>query len=620
MTLNNEKKHILLVEDEILIGMATAQSLDDESFSVSTANSGEKAIALITESPDLFDLILMDIDLGHGMDGTAAAAEILTTKNIPIIFLSSHTENYIVSKTESISSYGYVVKQSGIPVLTASIRMAFRLHNAYTVVEQKTQELTAALEELQTTSEELEATNEQLVESESELQKSEERIRSTMDSMMEGCQILSTDWTYLYINESAARYGRKNKEELLGKSIFECYPDIRNQNIFSILEKCMRGRINCQKEITFEYEDGTKAFFEFSIQPVPEGLFILTYETTERRLIENRIGESEHRFRLLVENSPTGIFIQTKGQFAYINQALKTMLEITDESEIIGQPVINFFADKHKEQVAERIRKLNIDKIPQPALEEIIISLKGNPIRSEVYAVPVFYENEHGALVYVHDISERKKMEDELRNMVQLKDTLMVELQHRVKNSLVIVSSLLSLESSHITDESIKSIFSKAQSRIQTMAGVYEMLYSSPEECIDRIRLDNYIRRLSSTIIDLCGNNDKTRLSYDLDEITIDLKRTVLICLILNELIMNSIKHGCIPDGKSSIHIRLKSSGSHHSLMISNSAVKKDHAENLQSGGIGLTLVNMLIRELRGNISFSYEPEFAVSITIPENI
>ena len=79
---------------------------------------------------DEIDLVLMDIDLGKGMDGTQAAKAILEHRDIPILFLSSHTESDVVEKTEKITSYGYVVKNSSITVLDASIKMAFKLFEA----------------------------------------------------------------------------------------------------------------------------------------------------------------------------------------------------------------------------------------------------------------------------------------------------------------------------------------------------------------------------------------------------------------------------------------------------------------------------------------------------------
>ena len=76
------------------------------------------------------DLVLMDINLGEGMDGTEAAQRILAMRDIPLVFLSSHTEPEVVARTEGITNYGYIVKNSGPTVLFMSIKMAFKLHEA----------------------------------------------------------------------------------------------------------------------------------------------------------------------------------------------------------------------------------------------------------------------------------------------------------------------------------------------------------------------------------------------------------------------------------------------------------------------------------------------------------
>lgn len=72
----------------------------------------------------------MDINLGSGIDGIEATQEILKERNIPVLFLSGHIEPEIIEKTEQVTSYGYVVKNSGITILDASIKMAFKLFEA----------------------------------------------------------------------------------------------------------------------------------------------------------------------------------------------------------------------------------------------------------------------------------------------------------------------------------------------------------------------------------------------------------------------------------------------------------------------------------------------------------
>ncbi|MFW6361733.1 MAG: PAS domain S-box protein [Spirochaetota bacterium] len=123
-------KKILIVEDEALIAASEAQTLRKRGYKVFTAVSGEKAFELLRSTR--VDLILMDIDLGPGqMDGTETAIRVLGEYEVPIVFLSSHTEPEIVEKTEKITSYGYVVKTSGENVLDTSIKMAFKLFAAH---------------------------------------------------------------------------------------------------------------------------------------------------------------------------------------------------------------------------------------------------------------------------------------------------------------------------------------------------------------------------------------------------------------------------------------------------------------------------------------------------------
>ena len=119
-------KKILLVEDEALIAMSTAKMIEKHGFLVVTAHKGEKAVEIIEEDPEI-SLILMDIDLGTGMDGTEAAQKIREKHEIPIVFLTSHSEKDYVDRVKKITRYGYVLKNSGEFVLRESINMAFEL-------------------------------------------------------------------------------------------------------------------------------------------------------------------------------------------------------------------------------------------------------------------------------------------------------------------------------------------------------------------------------------------------------------------------------------------------------------------------------------------------------------
>lgn len=125
------QNNILLVEDDAIIALNQKRQLKKHGYTIIHVLSGEEAVETVKISEHKIDLILMDIDLGKGIDGTQAAKKILDFEGIPVVFLSSHTEPEVVEKTEVITSYGYVVKNSGITVLNASIKMAFKLFSAH---------------------------------------------------------------------------------------------------------------------------------------------------------------------------------------------------------------------------------------------------------------------------------------------------------------------------------------------------------------------------------------------------------------------------------------------------------------------------------------------------------
>lgn len=129
-----DTKTILLVEDEDLLVILQTEWLERLGFNVITVSSGEKAIEVTQTTPGI-DLILMDINLGPGMDGLEAASTILKDHDIPVVFLSSHEGEEIVKRTREIASYGYVVKDGDMTALDASVKTALKLHEAHRVVK-----------------------------------------------------------------------------------------------------------------------------------------------------------------------------------------------------------------------------------------------------------------------------------------------------------------------------------------------------------------------------------------------------------------------------------------------------------------------------------------------------
>jgi len=117
----------------------------------------------------------------------------------------------------------------------------------------------------------------------------EEQLLGMLDGMREGVQIISYDWRYLYINNAIIQQSKYAKEELLGYTMMEKYPGIETTEMFGVLKDCMQYRVSQLMVNEFIYPDGSKGWFELSIQPVPEGLLILSVDITELKTIQEKL-------------------------------------------------------------------------------------------------------------------------------------------------------------------------------------------------------------------------------------------------------------------------------------------------------------------------------------------
>lgn len=115
---------------------------------------------------------------------------------------------------------------------------------------------------------------------------SEKLYHDTLDNMMEGFQIIGFDWKYLYVNNTVVRQSKFSREELINRTMMEMYPGIENTPMFQALRLCMNARVTKQFENEFKYPDGSSGWFELSIQPVQEGLLILSIDITHRKKAE----------------------------------------------------------------------------------------------------------------------------------------------------------------------------------------------------------------------------------------------------------------------------------------------------------------------------------------------
>lgn len=111
-------------------------------------------------------------------------------------------------------------------------------------------------------------------------------FRRILDGLLEGCQIVSPDWRYLYLNEAAARHARRPTEELLGRSMLEAFPGIDQMSVFAPMRACLETGEPSTTTHEFIYPDGELAWFELRVQRIPEGLFVMSLDVTDRKMAE----------------------------------------------------------------------------------------------------------------------------------------------------------------------------------------------------------------------------------------------------------------------------------------------------------------------------------------------
>jgi PAS domain S-box-containing protein len=288
----NGKQTILLVEDEALIAMAEKMMLERNGYLVVTASTGEKAIAAVEENRAI-SLVLMDIDLGPGIDGTEAAEKILAERQIPVVFLSSHTEPAIVEKTEGITSYGYIVKNSGDTVLLASIRMAFRLYAAHRDIARQSMEM--------------EATNETLRVTNERLQWWDNIVQYVIEHDPSAIAVLDADLRFMYVSESFMTDYRVADATIIGKHHCEVFPDAP-ERWREVHRRALAGETIRNDDDYLERPDGTVDYTRWECMPWYQpngsvgGIILYSEVITERRRTERALASERERLAVTVQS------------------------------------------------------------------------------------------------------------------------------------------------------------------------------------------------------------------------------------------------------------------------------------------------------------------------------
>ncbi len=194
------------------------------------------------------------------------------------------------------------------------------------------------------------------------------------------------------------------------------------------------------------------------------------------------------------------------------------------------------------------------------------------------------------------------------------KELLLKEIHHRVKNNLQIISSLLSLQSRYIEDKGAKDAVNEGQNRVKSMALIHQKLYQN--ENLAGVEALDYIENLTSTLRSSYGvGAERVSVTYDIENLNIDVDTIIPIGLILNELISNSFKHAFPNDKEGNISIALKRANNQLELKVCDNGVGSKKDIN-KSDSFGIRMIRSLAMKLEATVSFSFDKGTEASLLI----
>ncbi|HOV14061.1 MAG TPA: PAS domain S-box protein [Spirochaetota bacterium] len=521
--MNEKQKTILLVEDDRVISLFKSKELSDFGYNVITVDNGDDAIKQAIENKNI-NLILMDIDLGDGIDGTEAAKKILSVKDIPIIFHTSHIEEEFVYRVRKITRYGYVIKNSGGFVLKSSIEMAFELYEANKTIQNQKEDLLRTNEELQQTIEELISSNEELITAHNELNQSKEKAEeneslliAALENSQAGIAIADVPSGKLrYVNKSGLLIRNKEYNEIVKDIDVDKYVESwkilnfdktpLNKDEVPLARAVLYGETNT-KEFIVGRDNEEDRYVLANAAPVVNkqgkqiAAIVVFLDITEKKQAEfelQRTNENlqkeketsvanEEKFRFLFENMTQGvIFHSSEGKIIDANNS---------SAKILGLSLDQLFG---LTSFDPRWRSIHEDGTDYPGdTHPVMITLKtGKPVLNSkmgvfnpqinnynwinINSIPKFKNNEDKpseVIVTFEDITEIIERENIIKKLLKEKEMFLKEVHHRIKNNLNLIINILNLQISESNSIDTQNSLIEAKNRVLIMSEIYEKLY-----------------------------------------------------------------------------------------------------------------------------------------------
>ncbi len=204
-----------------------------------------------------------------------------------------------------------------------------------------------------------------------------------------------------------------------------------------------------------------------------------------------------------------------------------------------------------------------------------------------------------------HNITDKKLVQQRMELSLKEKEILLREVHHRVKNNMQVISSILNLQSSYVSDEYALTLLKESQNRIKTMAYIHESLYQN--KSFTSVNFSEYVHTLVNNIVQSYSYSaEKIKLDIHVEKVHLSLDSSIPAGLIINELVTNAIKHAFPGNRQGIIRFNLTCRNNLVFLELKDDGV--GFAEGIDfrnSHSLGLQLVNTLIEQIEADLKFS---------------
>lgn len=405
---------------------------------------------------------------------------------------------------------------------------------------------------------------------------------------------------FIEVNDKASASLGYSKEELVNLEL----KDIISSDTFLYLPTVFE-KVIMDGKATFESEHVTKYGQIFPVEVNTHLFYIrgekyllsIARDISERKKTEQALIMSEKKYRTIFENIQD-VFFQTDkdGTLKILSPSIERYSGYKPE-EIIGKSADIFYFDPNE-------RKLMLGEIEKKGYvedHELSFKTKDNELMNVSINAQITRNSQNepdGIEGTIRDITERKQMELKLKNSLKEKEMLLKEIHHRVKNNLMIISSLLSLQSDYIKDIASKNIFIESQNRARSMALIHEKLYQSTD--LKSINFGDYIKKLTRELFYTYRVGDaRVELIYNIEDLNLDINTAIPLGLIANELITNSLKYAFLDGTDGIVRIEFKKEDHNYVFIIKDNGVGLPEGfDYKKSDSLGLQLVNNLSEQI----------------------